>query len=202
MKEIKGFEDYLIDEKGNVYSKHRNRFLNTCIRGDGYAMVGLYKDGMRKNFQIHRLVAEAFIPNPDGLPQVNHKDENKLNNNVDNLEWCTAQYNLTYGNRIFKACQKRKENDPEGKSYIRSMETRQKNNPHNECFKKTVATRTLNGCVNAEKSVSQYDINGNFIKSFRSLAEAAKETNSSAGCICNCLKGRSKTHKGFAWKYN
>lgn len=64
----------------------------------GYSKVILYKDNEYKSILVHRLVAEAFIANPDNLPFVNHKDENKSNNNVDNLEWCDASYNKTYSN--------------------------------------------------------------------------------------------------------
>ena len=66
---------------------------------DGYYYVNLSKNGIVKNYYVHRLVAEAFLPNPDNLPQVNHKDECKTNNVVTNLEWCSAQYNNTYGTR-------------------------------------------------------------------------------------------------------
>lgn len=66
----------------------------------GYCGVRLRKDGKRKMFSVHRLVAIAFIQNPYGLPQVNHKDENKKNNNVDNLEWCDHIYNNLYGTRL------------------------------------------------------------------------------------------------------
>lgn len=65
----------------------------------GYLTIQLYKDGRYHHYGIHRLVALAFIPNPDNLPQVNHKDEDKTNNNVDNLEWCTAKYNSNYGTK-------------------------------------------------------------------------------------------------------
>lgn len=65
----------------------------------GYYRIGLTKNFKRIHYSVHRLVAEAFIPNPDNLPQVNHKDENKRNNRVDNLEWCTSEYNANYGTR-------------------------------------------------------------------------------------------------------
>lgn len=65
----------------------------------GYFSVALYKQGKRKDYKLHRLVATHFIPNPDNLPEVNHKDEDKSNNCVDNLEWCTHKYNSNYGTR-------------------------------------------------------------------------------------------------------
>ncbi len=65
----------------------------------GYVSTELQKDGHSKNVLVHRLVAQAFIPNPDNLPQVNHKDENKQNNCVENLEWCSNSYNVNYGSR-------------------------------------------------------------------------------------------------------
>ena len=63
-------------------------------------MVNLYKNKVMKTCLLHRLVAEAFLKNPNNYPCINHKDENKENNNVDNLEWCTHQYNNTYGTRL------------------------------------------------------------------------------------------------------
>ena len=66
------------------------------LRNNGYYYVVLYKNAKRTFKTVHRLVAETFIPNPKNLPQVNHKDENKTNNYVDNLEWCNNEYNITY----------------------------------------------------------------------------------------------------------
>ena len=63
----------------------------------GYKDVMLWKNNKMKNKRVHRLVAEAFIPNPNLYPIINHKDENRSNNNIENLEWCTAKYNSTYG---------------------------------------------------------------------------------------------------------
>lgn len=75
------------------YRLHKGKVLSPIINTNGYLFVGL----QGKRFSVHRLVAQAFIPNPQGLPQVNHIDENKSNNNVDNLEWCDAKYNNNYG---------------------------------------------------------------------------------------------------------
>lgn len=78
----------------------KGKILKPGTNKDGYLYVNLYKNRKEKKFYVHRLVAEAFISNPDNLPCVNHKDENKQNNVVSNLEWCSAQYNNTYGTRI------------------------------------------------------------------------------------------------------
>ena len=106
MKDIKDYEgEYAITRDGKVWSYKRNKFLKPILE-NGYHKVNLCKDGKYKAFRIHRLVAEAFIPNPKGLPQVNHKDENKSNNCVENLEWCDAKYNMNYGTRTKRAAEK------------------------------------------------------------------------------------------------
>lgn len=113
-KPIKGYEGYYeVDPFGRVYSVDRivsvednGRSYNKPLKGKqmkqslhtkGYKTVSLTKDGKTKTCYVHRIVAEAFIDNPDNLPFINHKDEDKTNNFVDNLEWCTNQYNLNYG---------------------------------------------------------------------------------------------------------
>lgn len=99
-KAIPGYEGlYEVSNKGNVRNVRRNTLLRLSKNNDGYIQVHLYKNGIRNKFQVHRLVAQAFLPNIDNLPQVNHKDENKTNNNVTNLEWCTAKYNTNFGTR-------------------------------------------------------------------------------------------------------
>ena len=107
LKDINGYEGlYRIDDHGNVYSIKSNKQISYFISNNGYKRVTLFKNGKSKNISIHRLVAIAFIPNPNDLPQVNHKDENKLNNNVDNLEWCSSKYNANYGTRIKRITEK------------------------------------------------------------------------------------------------
>ena len=100
-KKIKDFEEYEINEVGQI--KRNSKILKPEIR-TGYYSVGLCKNGKRVHKRIHRLVAEAFIPNPNNLPQVNHKDENRLNNRVSNLEWCNNTYNSQYPNNLSVYC--------------------------------------------------------------------------------------------------
>lgn len=109
-KDITGYEGlYQISNLGRVKALPRNipgaynnrEFIKKtgCDRY-GYPQVGLSKNGKYSCKRIHQLVAMEFVPNPHNLKEVNHKDENKSNNHADNLEWCTAQYNLTYGHRL------------------------------------------------------------------------------------------------------
>ena len=97
--DIAGYDGlYAITNDGKVWSYRKNIFLKPYLTR-GYLKVCLYKDKAEKQVLVHRLVAEAFLPNPQNLPQINHKDENKKNNCVDNLEWCDAKYNINYGER-------------------------------------------------------------------------------------------------------
>lgn len=92
---------YSVSNLGNVKSNYagKERILKPYKNHDGYLKVDLRSKGKRKTESVHRLVAQAFIPNPDNLPEVNHKDENKENCRADNLEWCTTLYNCNYGTR-------------------------------------------------------------------------------------------------------
>lgn len=100
---VKGFERYLISTHGRVWDTKRDVEVPQFINDRGYKIVHLRREKTDKKARVHRLVAEAFIPNPYNLPQVNHKDENKLNNRVDNLEWCDNTYNMNYGSIPLRA---------------------------------------------------------------------------------------------------
>lgn len=123
-KDIKGYEGiYQISNTGKVisldriiYTKdNRQYFYKGGLKEytedkDGYLRVGLNKENKQKTVGVHRLVAEAFIPNPDNLPEVNHKDENKKNNCVDNLQWVEQIDNIQYGTRAQRMAQTQKNN--------------------------------------------------------------------------------------------
>ena len=109
MKDIKNYEGlYAVTSCGRVWSYKYKKFLKPRDNGKGYLFVGLFKDGVHKQYYIHRLVAEAYIPNPENYPMINHKDENKANNCLQNLEWCNASYNTNYGTRNEKVSNKLK----------------------------------------------------------------------------------------------
>ena len=100
-KDIKGYEgDYQVSSYGRVksYKNGKEKILKPRLTTRKYLQVHFCKNKIVKNFQVHRLVALAFLPNPQNFPHINHKDENKMNNNLENLEWCDAKYNNNYGN--------------------------------------------------------------------------------------------------------
>ena len=100
MKEINGYKNlYWIDENGIIINRH-GRKLKTHLNTHGYPVVGLSKNNSKKIFSIHRLIAEAFIPNPENKPHINHKDGIKTNHNINNLEWCTPSENMLHAFKI------------------------------------------------------------------------------------------------------
>lgn len=99
-KPVVGYESrYLVSNMGRVFSLIKDKMLRNVELKDGYHVVSLYDGKNKKSVKVHRIVAIAFVPNPNNLPQVNHKDEDKSNNKVDNLEWCTPKYNSNFGTR-------------------------------------------------------------------------------------------------------
>ena len=98
MRDVKGYEGlYGITSCGRVWSYKRQKFLKPASDKKGYFKVVLYKNGKCKNYKIHRLVAEAYIPNPDNLPQVDHIDNDKTHNYINNLQWITNRNNVRKG---------------------------------------------------------------------------------------------------------
>ena len=104
-RNIEGYNDYQVSNYGRVESLERIDCLGRLKKGkvlkpyknpNGYLRVLLYKNGRRQKCSVHRIVAQAFIVNPDNLPCINHRDECKTNNHVENLEWCDTKYNLNY----------------------------------------------------------------------------------------------------------
>lgn len=98
MKYIPGYEGlYAATEDGRIFSYKTNKFLKPSNNGFGYLYVDLCKNGVRKRYRVHRLIAATYLENPLNLPQVNHKDEDKSNNALSNLEWISPKDNTNYG---------------------------------------------------------------------------------------------------------
>ena len=98
-KKIDGYDNYSVSDDGRIRNDKSGRIKATSHESKGrlYRQVGLYSNGIGKTHSIHRLVAKAFIPNPNNMVEVNHKDGNPENNNADNLEWCTHKENIEHG---------------------------------------------------------------------------------------------------------
>lgn len=193
-KDVPGYEGlYQVSNLGRVkrlplgkqwpYRRTHNNIRKQHIK-NGYYQVNLSKENEVKWICVHRLVALAFIPNPNNLPCINHRDENKLNNNIENLEWCTYSYNARYGTAKQRQLQAVKHSDPNNLRVQKNLETRAKNNQ-----------------PNARRAILQLNLQGEVISRFRSMSEASRITGSALSDICNCCKGKRKTSNGFKWKY-
>lgn len=176
-----GYEGlYEVSNKGNVRSLFRYKKQLIPSKGNnGYLSVELFKDKHRKRVLVHRLVAIAFIPNPENLPQVNHKDENRHNNSVENLEWCSAKYNMNYGEG--------------GKTRHLKID-----------YSKPVYVENAkrNGAIQS-RPVLQFSKEGVLINRYTSGKEAHRQTGISHSHILECCAGkRYKTVGGFIWKFD
>ena len=207
-KDIKGYEGYYqISSFGRVrgldrYVKQgdrtimlKSKILKPRYDSGKYLRVILTKNAIAKGFSIHRLVAQHFIPNPDNLPEVNHKDENKENNNVDNLEWCTSKYNTNYGTRTERASK-----TATGK--IISDSTRKKLSEAMKRRKITDETRKkLSDSLS--KPVYQYTLDMKLIKIWRNAQEPKRQgLPFDPTCINKCCRGLLKTYKKYIWRRN
>lgn len=148
MKPIKNYENYLIDENGNVYNSITKKELKGSVGENGYRYYRLSKNNKKKMFYAHRLVAETFLENLENLPVVNHIDGNKLNNNVNNLEWTTYsentfhwQNNNNIQRRPIEYCQNDLPNEQwkEFKGYLISSKGRVRHKEKNNLLKPSIA---------------------------------------------------------------
>ena len=187
-KDIEGYEGlYQVSNLGNVKSlnyhntkkeKKLCKIKNKC----GYLYVNLWKQGKQKNYFVHRLVAQAFIENPNNYSCINHKDENKQNNVVSNIEWCTYKYNCNYGTRNSRA----------GKSISKAMT----NNPKR--------SKVMTNNTKISKQVCAYK-NGKLVIVFPSTMEAQRQGYKSGAvsmCCRNCFnRPGNNVYKGYEWRY-
>lgn len=206
---------YYVSDKGRVKNADKDTLLYPFLC-KGYYYVHL---GRVRKERIHRLVAIAFIPNPNNFPEVNHKDENKLNNSVDNLEWCDGKYNMEYsfGKKIsqydvktfklintFNSAAEASRVLNLDKSSILKCTKHNKRNATVGGFIFRLSNDKLVDDINVKQGVSVVAISvtdNNIIKKYNTVAEAAKDLNCLPTAISNCLRGRSKTCKGYYWNY-
>ena len=165
MGRIKTIGHYVLRNNNKTPILVKERILKPMVMNNGYCCVKLTKNKQAKTYLVHRLVAEAFIPNPNNYPCVNHKSEVKTENFVDNLEWCSVNYNNNYGT-------------------------------HNT--KVSVSQTNRN---DVSKPVSQFTLEGLFIKTFPSMREANRQLNIPTPNISRCCKNVTKTAGGYKWSY-
>ena len=177
-KDVKGYEGlYQVSNFGNVRSlRYRNKYethnLTPKCNNCGRLWVELTPRKGRKCMLVHRLVAEAFIPNPFGLPQINHIDENPKNNAVSNLEWCTGEENR----------RKYRENHPDiGKPPVKNYSEKYKNRQ--------------------QMPIIQETKDGNFVKYWSNSVEVRHTVGWNDCHITQCCEGKRKTAYGYTWRY-
>lgn len=178
-KEIAGYENYAISNYGNVWSYNINRKMSINKAGS-YSTVGLrkYKGAKQDNKLVHRLVAQAFIPNPENKPQVNHIDENKMNNHFNNLEWATLSENYGYNNLHQRRVKTRKLS-----GYYDSEKFK-------IAIKNSAKTRSI--------PIKGINIKTGDTVYFESAREAGRN-GFHQGAISACLRGEHSQHRGYKW---
>ena len=187
-KDIDGYEGlYQVSNLGRVKSLNyhrtgKERIMKPKKDSKGYLQVLLCKESKVKHYFVHRLVAVAFVDNPQNLPIINHIDENPKNNNANNLEWCTQKYNINYGTRNKKASEK--------------LRGRKLSEEHKE----KIAEKMKNNPKKIKPIIGISKVSG-LILEFPSLKEASRQTGINQGHICECCNGKRKSAGGFYWLY-
>lgn len=176
---IKSLKRKTISRNGNTkYLKsEKERILKTVNDNNGYVIVYLCNNGKNKMIRVHRLVAKTFIPNPEMKPVVNHINGIKNDNRLENLEWTTYQENIIHAYKTGLKVTTKKQIE----SSIKNI---------------------LIACEKNKVKVDQFDLNGNYIKTWNSIQEASSFYNLSCSSgIIKCCKGKQKTAGNYIWKY-
>lgn len=237
MKPVKDFEGvYSVSEDGKVWSHKANKFIKPFMKNNGYLFVKLFKqyDATAKKRvyayrHLHRVVAEAYLPNPNNLPCVNHIDGNKLNNSVENLEWCSRSQNMQHAVKtgLLKVEKKVTDLEPVFQDYISLKfllsdiegkyswfigskltdylyEYAIQTNRIKEFLVAKENQKKLKSQALSEKlskKVAQYSLEGDLIKIWDSSIEAAKALQINQGNISNVCTGKAHKTGGFKWAY-
>lgn len=168
---VKSLSRFIDNKRGGWISKEI--FLKHSYDSWGYQQIILTKNNIRKSFKLHRIIAQAFIPNPDNLPQVNHKNEIKDDNRIENLEWCDCKYNVNYGTRNKRSAEKASQR----------------------------MTGKIGKLHNTSKPIIQLTKNGEFIKEWECSCSVTRQLGYSDSSIRQCCNGNFKQAYGYNWKW-
>ena len=183
-KKIDNFPNYSVSNLGKARNDITARMMKQCLKG-GYYHCGFTNNSTRKSCKVHRIVALAFIPNPENKSDVNHKDKNKINNNISNLEWNT-----------------RKENNIH-RCIDLEWNTRKENNIH-RCIDLNCSNNKNKRVLRIEKKTNE------IVEKYNSIEDAGiwacssyftQNSHNGRNSIGNCINGLSKTAYGYVWKY-
>lgn len=204
-KPVVGYEDkYLVSNLGRVKSFWTNRLLKPTKRKktEEYLRVGLWDGKKQHGISLHRLVATAFLPNPNNFPVINHKDENPTNNCVDNLEWCTQQYNTNYGHRLEKfkkaVCGEKHWNYGGHLSDEHKRKQSESLKKHYQLYGSKMKGRT-GALSTTPHPIVQLELGGKFVRYWDCIADAyraLKIRNISSVCL-----GNRHHAGGYRWMY-
>lgn len=199
-KDVKGYEGlYQISNLGrvkrlaNTCSCKKERFLKPHIGTTGYPQVILSKKGKTKTWKIHRLVAFAFLPNPQGLKEISHIDEDSLNPCLWNLKWCTSKENCNmplHKERLSKSL-----------TGLKNSETTKLKKRQAQLGEKSHRYGKVGRLTKNSMSVNQFSKEGIFLANFESYKLAEKATGIASSHIGDCCWGKRKTAGGFIWKF-
>ena len=170
-KTINGYPNYMISSMGNVKNIKTGKLLKTRIGNNGYYTITLSKKGEIKKKDIHRLIAIAFIPNPENKPEIDHINTDKIDNRIENLRWVTHKENI---------------NNPISISKMKK----------NQHLKNTFGAEHP-----LSKPILQFSMDGKLVRKWESAVDIKKELDFNNCHISSCCKGKRKTANGYIWRY-
>ena len=174
------YPSYMINTKGEIKSLLTNKILKPSKHKSGYMLVGLRRDGVSKTVKVHRLLAKAFIPNPENKPHVDHINGVRDDNRLENLRWCTNQENQSF--------------ELARLNNSKAL-TGRKQSPEAVAKRAKILQKSIG------KKVNQYTLDGEFVASYNSFNEARRLTGVWDASVRSCCMGRFKQAGGYIWRF-